>query len=134
MLRRVVDCEHADGALRPGYHLKLSCGHWQTAYGHRFETRPPPKKVNCRKCLIDGELKQLTPQALVINYLQGKEKDMNKPKLSKHQAFMYETLNQYPDMWHAIHRNQASIRVAKGLQRKGYIEFTDDNCMARVKR
>jgi hypothetical protein len=57
-----------------------------------------------------------------------------KPKLSKHQSFMYELIAAYPDQWHAIHQNQASIRVARGLAQKGYIEFTEDNCMARVKR
>ena len=56
-----------------------------------------------------------------------------KPKLSKHQAFMFQVLNQFPTTWQAIAQNQASIRVARGLAKKGYIEFTEDNCMARVK-
>jgi hypothetical protein len=55
-----------------------------------------------------------------------------KPKLSKHQAFMYQVLAQYPNIWQAIRQNQATIRVARGLAKKGYIEFTEDNCMVRV--
>jgi hypothetical protein len=58
----------------------------------------------------------------------------SRPKLSKHQAFMYDLLATYPDQWHAIHQTQGSIRIAKALAKKGYIEFTEDNCMARVKR